>query len=247
MATSSNLVVVGETSNDTETKLEVVVIAAARNVIESYLEVAGRAKLEVEALNVEPCAILECFSRLFRRADDADRVTMFLDFGQACTQVVVAHGSRLAFAHNLMVGAHSMEQATATALGVDAGDIHALRMRLEEAADPSPEAEQLYDAMGEPIGTMVAEIIKCVRYYESVFPSKMIERAVFLGGQATDRRLCQRVAQRLNLPAQIGDPLARIGGTGRSGAAAGIDRRQTQPAWAVAVGLGLGAEAAHAA
>ena len=240
-------VVAGETHHDNETELEVVVIAASRESIESYLEIARHCKLEVEALNVEPCAILACFARLFQRKGDAGRVTMYLDFGHACTQVVVAHGGDLAFAHNLMLGAHNMEFATGAALGVSAAEIHAARLRLQNAPGSLPEADELYEAMGESIETLVAEITKCMRYYESVFPSKMIERAVFLGGQAADRRLCQRVAQRLNLPAQIGDPLARISGTGRSGKGTGIDRRQAQPAWAVAVGLGLGADAPQAA
>ncbi len=240
-------VIAGETYNDREAGLEVVAIAASRQNIESYLEIARRAKLEVAALSVEPCAIVECFARLFRRKDDAERVTMFLDFGQTCTQVVVAHGNNLAFARNVMLGASHMEAETGSALGVTVDDLHAARLRLQRVPEPSPEAEQLYAAMGASIETMVGEIIQCMRYYESVFPAKTIERTVFLGGQAGDRRLCQRVAQRLNLPAQIGDPLARIGGTGRSGTSTGIDRRQAQPAWAVAVGLSLGADAAKAA
>ena len=240
-------VIAGETYSERDTGLEVVVIAAPRESIELYLEAARRSRLDVVGLNVEPCAIVQCFARLFRRKDDSERVTTFLDFGQACTQVVVAHGNKLVFARNIMLGACHMEESTSAALGVTAGDLHAARIRVQAQPDPCPEAEQLYAAMGQSIETMVTEITKCIRYYESVFPAKTIERAVFLGGQAGDRRLCQRVAQRLDLPAQIGDPLARIGGTGRTGKTSGIDRRQAQPAWAVAIGLTLGEETARAA
>ncbi len=67
---------------------------------------------------------------------------------------------------------------------------------------------------------------------------------IFLGGQAYDKRLCQAIAQRLNLPAQIGDPLAQIERHAGSGMAAGLDRREPQPDWAVAIGLSLGGYAA---
>jgi len=115
------------------------------------------------------------------------------------------------------------------------------------AQAPSAEADRLYEAMGGMLSAMGEEISRCLRYYESVFPSRPVERVVFLGGQASDRRLCQRLAQRLNLPAQIGDPLARIRSS-RSAAEEGrLDRRYPQPAWAVAVGLSLGADSPPAA
>jgi hypothetical protein len=42
------------------------------------------------------------------------------------------------------------------------------------------------------------------------------------------------------LSAQIGDPLMRMGKTTEVGVESGIDRRQPQPAWAVAIGLSMG-------
>ncbi|MCK4602323.1 MAG: hypothetical protein KAU28_07640, partial [Phycisphaerae bacterium] len=67
------------------------------------------------------------------------------------------------------------------------------------------------------------------------------ERAIFVGGQALDKRLCQSIAKRLNLPAQIGDPLLRIKRIDGAGLEFGLDRREPQPHWSVAVGLSLGA------
>jgi Tfp pilus assembly PilM family ATPase len=67
-----------------------------------------------------------------------------------------------------------------------------------------------------------------------------VERAIFVGGQAFDKPLCQALARRLNLPAQIGDPLVRIKRSKEATDRLNLDWRQPQPAWAVAVGLSLG-------
>jgi len=80
----------------------------------------------------------------------------------------------------------------------------------------------------------------------SVFPS-FVERVLFLGGQARDRRFCEEIARRIDLPAHIGDPLARVGRADGVKWNTGMDRRQAQPAWAVAVGLSIGAEMPNAA
>ena len=99
---------------------------------------------------------------------------------------------------------------------------------------------EIHGHMGDVLDALGDELTQCVRYYESVFRNQNIERAIFLGGQASDKRLCQAIAQRLNLPAQIGDPLVRIESLNADGAVAALDRREPQPRWAVAVGLSLG-------
>ena len=77
-----------------------------------------------------------------------------------------------------------------------------------------------------------------LRYHDSQFPGKRVDRAMFVGGEARHRGLCQAVARALRLPAQMADPLARIARTGAE-PALGVDLKQPQPGWAVALGLCL--------
>jgi len=234
-------VTVAETYAERDGGLEVIVVAAAREAVERHLMLARKCHLAVTALNVEPVAILDCFARLFRRAEDRRRVALFLDLGQACTQVVISHGVQLVFARNLMVGARELEAAAAEALGCAAEEIRAARAQAAGADEPTAEGGRIYAGMDQGLALIEAEVTKCLRYYESLFPARPVDRLIFLGGQAQDRQLCQKLAQRLNLPAQIGDPLMRIGTGGANGRRLDLDCRHPQPAWAVAVGLSLGA------
>jgi Tfp pilus assembly PilM family ATPase len=77
-----------------------------------------------------------------------------------------------------------------------------------------------------------------LRYHESLFPGRKIERVIFLGGESKSRSLCQNVARVLKLPAQLADPLARVGRSGNE-PVVGVDLKQPQPGWAVALGLAL--------
>ncbi len=240
-------VVAGQIRGEREANQEVIVLAASRDVVEAHLQLVRRTKLEVVALNVEPCAILQCFARLFQRADDTRRVTLFLDLGQAVTQVVIARGPDLAFARNLMFGATHIDAAAAEAAGITEEQANKLRLEAASSADSASQAEGVYSAAADVVAELGEEVMKCIRYFEATFPSDSIERVVFLGGQALDKHLCQTLAQRLNMPAQIGDPFARIGNAEGVKLSIGLDRRQAQPAWAVAVGLSIGSDAATAA
>jgi type IV pilus assembly protein PilM len=90
------------------------------------------------------------------------------------------------------------------------------------------------------------ELNLCRRYCEATFAQFPVDRIVFIGGEARQRTMCQQIAQNLGLAAQLGDPLVRMGKTTEVGPECGIDPRQPQPAWAVALGLTMGPLAAEA-
>lgn len=235
-------VIAGDIYDHEEVKREVVVLAASREVVESHVDLARRAKLDCVAVNVEPCAIVECFSRMFRRAEDAERAALFIDIGYTSTQVVVAHGPHLAFAKNLFIGASQFDRAVAEGLQIPLGEARQMRIDLQQGqATDGGQADRVYQFLGPTLSGLADEVTNCLRYYESVFHNRPVERVVFLGGQAHDKRLCQSLAQRLAMPAQIGDPLAGMRRAEGAGLEIGLDRRGVQPDWAVAIGLSLGA------
>lgn len=90
----------------------------------------------------------------------------------------------------------------------------------------------------EPLETLTDDIAMCMRYYDSIFPGRRVDRAIFVGGEARHRGLCQHIARVLRLPAQIADPMARVARTGNE-QLQGVSFRDPQPGWAVAMGTCL--------
>lgn len=233
-------VVAGETYHDGQTLQEVLTVSANRGTLQAYLAMTQRAKLDVVGVNIEACAIVECFARLFRRQSDKARTILYVDLGAASTQVVLSHGPQIVFARNLAVGAERFDQAIADEMGLPLPEAHEMRCDHQDCVTEG-QRDELLRLQDGAIRGLSEELTQCLRYYESVFRNQAIERAIFVGGQAYDKQLCQAIAQRLNLPAQIGDPLMRIKCVNGAGAGDGLDRREPQPDWAVAVGLSLGA------
>jgi len=233
-------IVAGEVCAEGEARREVIVVAAPRATLEAYLAMARRAKLDVVGVNIEACAIVECFSRMFRRAEDSARTILFVDLGAASTQVVLSHGGHIVFARNLTSAGQQLDHAVADGMSISIEQAGARRRELQQASSPGRAEDELYRLLDRPLNALADEVTQCLRYYESVFRNQPIERVIFLGGQAHDKRLCQGLAQRLNLPAQVGDPLSLVKRVAGAATEIGIDRRQPQPDWAVAIGLCLG-------
>ena len=106
--------------------------------------------------------------------------------------------------------------------------------------DPAEQIVLVEEALHEPLEKLVQELGLCRRYHEATFQNKPVEKLVFVGGEAKQRRLCQNIAREMSLAAQVGDPLVRMGRISEVGIESGIDRRQPQPGWATAIGLSLG-------
>jgi len=90
---------------------------------------------------------------------------------------------------------------------------------------------------GEMLDCLIDELQLCMGYHGSVFRGRPVEKLVFIGGESKQTAMCQRVARTLKLPAQLGDPMARIGRAKTAKPPINVDFRQAQPAWAVPLGL----------
>ena len=110
----------------------------------------------------------------------------------------------------------------------------------EGSPDLQDKARLVEQALREPLAKLSEELDLCRRYHETTFHSKPLDRLVFIGGEARHRNLCTYIARSMSLAAQVGDPLVRMGRTSEVGVESGIDRRQPQPSWSVALGLSMG-------
>ena len=89
----------------------------------------------------------------------------------------------------------------------------------------------------EPLDTIADELSMCLRYHRGLFPDRNIDRTILVGGEARQKWLCQHVVRALRLPAQLGDPLARLKSASEPINTPGLDLNHPQPGWTVACGL----------
>lgn len=92
----------------------------------------------------------------------------------------------------------------------------------------------------EMVGKLISEADACCRYFESVSQGEHVKRMVFLSGKSVDEDICEKIsklAERMQVPAQIGDVLAAV--DIKPGSEESVDRRRCQLDWAIAFGLSL--------
>jgi Tfp pilus assembly PilM family ATPase len=220
---------------------EVVSLAVRRQVIQRYTGAASAAGLEVVGVTSEPEAVL---GALALGGADSRLMRLVVDLGLTGTRVYAAVGRRLLFARCLRVGGATLERDVAGALGVGREQTCALRAvlpPLDGAGGIADEQLRKVDAACDTAVERLTHELRLCHHYVSATFGLPVHHIVFVGGGARHRRLWQRVASGVGLPARAADPLARLAG------------RRTPPSipggvapssWAVAAGLALDAAVA---
>ncbi len=268
--------VAGQIEQDGQVLNEVIVMAAQRAIVDELLHAAAKAKLDVIAMNVEPKAVVDCFSHVYRRRGDSERTSCYVDIGASATRVVVARGSHILFARSIPLAGDHFSRAVAAELHTTLDAARVLRVKRNLAsrtcetrgrlrAQPSaltrdhradlnspgvaPDEiddqslalfQRIESASQAPLQTLIAELAACRADHDATFPNSKIDRLIFVGGEACDRAICERLAHGLAIPGHVGDPLVRMGRISNIRVESGIDRRSPQPGWAVAIGLSMG-------
>ncbi|MHC4975402.1 MAG: pilus assembly protein PilM [Planctomycetota bacterium] len=88
----------------------------------------------------------------------------------------------------------------------------------------------------EPLEWLTDEITMCVRYHNAMFPGRVIDRAIFVGGESRHIGMCQHIAKLLRTSSQIADPLAHVK-MPRADQIVDVDFSFAQPGWVVPYGL----------
>ncbi len=237
-----------------QAKLEVILMAASGMTMRQHLNLIEHSKMEIDSINVEPCALARSFTHLLSGDGLENSAVMLVDLGHSCTKATIMIGSEITFCRTVNISSIMIRKAISEQLTVnyDQAVLMHYNYELENPdATAAVNAGQNAGAVGAVAATVSAnniidqalanlaeELRGCIRYHNLMFENNTVAKVIFVGGQAKNTNLCQRLAQNLGLPAQIGDPLAGIDNI-ENKKISDLDPNSVNSDWAVAFGLGL--------
>lgn len=223
---------VGEVVRSGQKCTEVLCMAIPREVVMMHMKALRQAKLDPVGIQTEHMSVLRAFEPLVQRSAEPNAPSMYVDFGCGSTKVLIAHGKNPVLAKTLPAYSRSGEQMMSR---------RPSRISEQEADGSGTTAAVVLDEVteaGAGVEVLAEEVGMCLRYYQALFPGKLMERAVFVGGEARRSEVCRAVARSLRLPAQVADPLSALARENGS-SIRGLALQSAQPGWAVPIGLCL--------
>ena len=211
---------------------EVILIACQRPRIERLLAIGEQAGLQPAAVDTEPGAMLRCYLKQYRRDDDQQRMTLYVNVGSRNTGVLIARGGDATFIKYIDFGGHHLDQALSKYLKIPMTDATALRRHNGDRRADQRDAEvsrSINEAIRPLLENLANELALCVRYHSVTFRGQPLAHVVVGGGEASES-LADWLGAKLAMPCELGNPLRSFGPTALPGRAA---------QWDVATGLAL--------
>lgn len=228
----------GQVRQGNDVRQEVIALAAKSDDLDGFLEQLAPARVRVESLDAEPCALFRGWA-FFAPPDEREELQVLVEVGLRRTQVVIGRENMISFIKTIETGGLALHAAVSRKLGISLEEARALRRRVaEELSERSPRdsvRRAVIDAGRSTLADLARDVSLCLRYHAVTFRGQRPHRVRLLGGEAFDPQLQAALSAALALPVQVGRISAELDTSTMSPA----DLRGGLSDWAVALGLAL--------
>jgi type IV pilus assembly protein PilM len=241
------------TAEDGTARQRILLVAAQRDMIRQFVEVARKAGLTVDGIDLQAFALARALAPRPDLSLEADAqpggATALVSIGSGITNLVVVVGDTPQFTRVISLGSESLIQALATDRDVDIDEAWRLAVTVglpgpafELPEDISAEAaDAIHGSLEGPCETFSDEIRRSVDYYHTQAHEGLIGKVLLTGDGSLVRNLPDYLSQALHLGVELASPLARLADNKSKLSAAELE--VMAPRLSIAVGLALDDEA----
>lgn len=233
--------ILSEIVEDGQKKMETVLVAAKRDLVQQRLEILQGAGLVPTIMDVDSFA-LENIHEKTRDAKEGPGATLYLNIGHMVTNLSIVENGVTRVVRDMFISGNTLTKAIMKAFQCDAARAEELKHSRGVFVDPAEKEKALADgdrdglgvsqAVGQVARDLVAEVHRSVDFYLSQGPDRSIGRIMLAGGTARLKNLDKHLAQELKVPVSVLNPFAFAKGGDAVPEAEG-------PAFGVAAGLAL--------
>lgn len=220
-------------TDEGEHLMRVLLVAAATDMVDSFLTSVAGAGLEPVGVDLTPFAIARAVSPTVRGDEGSPGAEAIVDVGAGVTNIVVHAGGEPRFVRILLVGGEDVTQALSTDLGIATDEAEALKMDLSGSG--SGKADEV---MRRRVQELVNEIQGSLDYYSSLEDALNVHSVLVTGGGSLTSGFMQQMQSVSRIEIRRGRPLGTLGN--KSGLS-DDQLAQVEPVAAAAVGLAMGA------
>lgn len=222
-------------NEENERMMRVLLVAAARDMVETFVRTTTAAGIEPVAVDLAPFAIARAVSSAARGEDGVVGAEAIIDVGAGVTNIVVHHNGEPRFVRILLVGGNDLTDALATTLGISFEEAEAIKLDLGRGVGPS----EGHSVLQQGALRLVDEVRSSLDYFLAQDESRSVASVVLTGGGSLLPGLTNALEQMLGLQVRTASPLAEMN-VAKSGLSS-EQLAQAEPVAAAAVGLAMGA------
>jgi type IV pilus assembly protein PilM len=220
---------------DSDRPMEVLLVAAKRDLVDDYVNLVSEAGLTPTVIDVAGFAVENAFEA--NHGTGPEEVVAVVNIGAQVTNINVLVGGAPAFTRDVAAGGNQYTAEIQRALSIGFDEAERIKIgepNARESQDVVP--QEVEQAMRSVTQNLVGEIARSLDFFAATAADTRIQRLVLAGGSSRVAGLDSAFRERTGLQVEALDPLARMTPSSR------FDREfltQVAPSLGVGVGLAL--------
>ena len=199
---------------DDANMMDVMLVAAPREMVDSRVEALERAGLEAVSIDLEAFALQRSLVDCNRRLFEDGNLRAIVDLGAAHTEVSLLSGTTFALTRSIPIAGDTFTDALKNQLRVDLAEAERRKMEIDLTVmlggSADPEMTETVKSVQSVLDELLREIRRSVNYYQSQLPegtqAQPLQEILLAGGSAAMGGLAPYITARLGTPARIADP-----------------------------------------
>ena len=190
-----------------ETRINVLLVAAPKDIVQSRIAACEAAGLEVDGVDVEMFAIYRSLLETDLDFDPSGQTFAIIDIGASSTTISVVDQGIFTMSRSIPYGGNTLTDALATSFSLDPTDAESGKAQLNLRSLIGPTDEQPtppLKALQPHVEDLVREVRRSLNYFQSQQAEsgadRQVQRLVLAGGGAKLQGLAEYVENRLGLP-----------------------------------------------
>ncbi len=186
-------------------RMEVLLVAAKKDIVASYSETIRAAGLTPIIVDVDYFALENMFETNYQPA--ADRAIALVNIGARYSSINILKGGRSTFTGDVPVGGRDITEALVRDLNVSVDEADALKAG---GSSPKVPADQASAVAAAAAAALIEEIHHALSFFWTAATDETIDALYLSGGVAQMPGLAQQLSERVQAPVEIANPFASV-------------------------------------
>lgn len=225
--------ILGE-NNYNPNQMDIVIVAAKKEIVNSFLEAATAAGQNVEIMDVAPFVLETLYEANYEF--DNEEIVVIINIGASTTGINVVKGGTSVFTRDFAIAGNAITESLKDKYQITFEEAEKLKVEGNPAASPEENLD-LKNSILEFAQPICMEIERSIDYFRSTYGAEDIKLVLLAGGSARIPNLAKHLSGMLNVKTEIMDPFLKINFNKRNIDAKNLDN--IKPVAATAIGLGL--------
>lgn len=204
--------ILGETQEDGQKKLDVLLVAAKVDVVDQHLLLLKSAGLSPMVIDVDAFALQNAYE--VNRVEPTDETVALINIGASLTTINILEGSNTRFTRDIPVAGNDFTKEIQKEFNLKFIEAEELKkshgaismeeddFSLSTVSQKDDRVLRMSDVVTPVLNKLLGEIRRSFDYYETQARKKTVERVVLLGGSAKLKNVNRFLANKLGIPVE---------------------------------------------